>query len=682
VPADADEGNVISVSATRSDAKGTITSDLTGTVIYPALTGTITINGDTIVGETLTADISNLGGSGTISYQWLRGGSIITGSTNDSYTLTSADVGYAVSVRVTRLKNTSSVTSASTAQVIWPSLTGAAQIGGTAQVGQTLTAVTTNLNGSGMIQYQWLRNNSITIGTDSATYVPVIADANATISVRLTRSENSGSVTSAATSVVIYAQLTGAVTITGAVQVGQTLTCNTTNLGGSGTISYQWLRDGTTNIGSNSRTYVPVAGDVGNQISVCVSRAQNIGNVTSALTAAVIYPSLTGTVSIQGSTYLGQTLTAITTSLGGSGTINYQWLRDGIAINGATSSSYTLAEADLGCVITVRVSRNGYNGTVVSTETGEVKQLPDFPSLEDFFSYLEINATDGDSYMYELVLDETLSPKILSYSGKKVDITLRGRSINRIITITSVGTLFTIEEGVSLILENNVTLVGKNNNNASLIVLRDGGTLNLYGNSAISGNKFTSTSTNPTGGGVFINKGILNMRGSSSIFNNHVDGGYGSETNRRSAGGGGVYINDGVLNMYDNSSVIGNSASAGGYSPGAGGGGINVALGSLNIYDDAIIAGNTAQCYSVINPDRWSASGGGIGLNSGAVFRKNGGRIAGETTNFAGFEPNSLGGYVNGHTRGCALVSGTSITIGEITGTEFNDDLDETENTE
>ena len=41
----------------------------------PVLTGTVSINGIPQVGQTLTADVSSLGGSGTISYQWKRGGS-------------------------------------------------------------------------------------------------------------------------------------------------------------------------------------------------------------------------------------------------------------------------------------------------------------------------------------------------------------------------------------------------------------------------------------------------------------------------------------------------------------------------------------------------------------------------------------------------------------------------------
>jgi hypothetical protein len=89
--------------------------------------------------------------------------------------------------------------------------------------------------------------------------------------------------------------LTGTVSISGTAQVGQTLTANTSSLGGRGTISYQWLRNGTDNIGTDSNTYTLVDADAGSKISVQVSRAKNTGTVTSDPTAEVI---TTGGISI------------------------------------------------------------------------------------------------------------------------------------------------------------------------------------------------------------------------------------------------------------------------------------------------------------------------------------------------------------------------------------------------
>jgi len=75
--------------------------------------------------------------------------------------------------------------------------------------------------------------------------------------------------------------LTGTVSITGTAEVGQTLTVNTSNLGGSGVITFQWIRDGSTVIGSGS-TYIIQTADVGSTITVNVTRADNSGSITSS----------------------------------------------------------------------------------------------------------------------------------------------------------------------------------------------------------------------------------------------------------------------------------------------------------------------------------------------------------------------------------------------------------------
>jgi hypothetical protein len=71
--------------------------------------------------------------------------------------------------------------------------------------------------------------------------------------------------------------------------VGQTLTANTDDLDGSGTVSYQWKR-GTVNIGTNSDTYDIQAGDVDSTITVTVTRADNSGSVTSDPTPFIGIP--------------------------------------------------------------------------------------------------------------------------------------------------------------------------------------------------------------------------------------------------------------------------------------------------------------------------------------------------------------------------------------------------------
>jgi hypothetical protein len=73
----------------------------------------------------------------------------------------------------------------------------------------------------------------------------------------------------------------------------------------------------------------------------------------------------TGSVTISGTPIQGQTLTAANTLADpdGLGTIAYQWNADGVAINGATDSSYTLTGAELAKAITVAASYVDGNGS-------------------------------------------------------------------------------------------------------------------------------------------------------------------------------------------------------------------------------------------------------------------------------------------------------------------------------
>ena len=67
-------------------------------------TGTPTVTGDAVVGETLTVDPGEwVAGDADVSwsYQWLVRGKPVKGGTGDTYVVRSKDVGRQISVRVT-----------------------------------------------------------------------------------------------------------------------------------------------------------------------------------------------------------------------------------------------------------------------------------------------------------------------------------------------------------------------------------------------------------------------------------------------------------------------------------------------------------------------------------------------------------------------------------------------------
>ena len=122
----ADVGNTVRVVVTAKNSAGMSTAASSPTAVVaapqaPANTAPPTISGVPQLGQTLTANPGSWTGPQpiTFSFQWIRcdqyGGSCadIPGSTNQSFLLTSADVGHAMRVRV-RAKNQFGSTSATT----------------------------------------------------------------------------------------------------------------------------------------------------------------------------------------------------------------------------------------------------------------------------------------------------------------------------------------------------------------------------------------------------------------------------------------------------------------------------------------------------------------------------------------------------------------------------------------
>ena len=443
----ADQGTTVKVTVSFTDDASnaeTLTSAATAAVSAapntPA-TGAPTITGTAQVGQTLTAGttaIMDADGLTSVSYtyQWIRVATDntetnIASATASTYTLVAADQGTTVKVTVSftdDASNAETLTSAATAAVSAAAntpATGAPTITGTAQVGQTLTAGTTAImDAEGLTSvsytYQWIRvatdNTETNISSAAAsTYTLVAADQGTTVKVTVSFTDdasNAETLTSAATAAVSAAPntpATGAPTITGTAQVGQTLTAGTTAImdaDGLTSVSYtyQWIRVATDNTETNissaaASTYTLVAADQGTTVKVTVSftdDASNAETLTSAATAAVsAAPNTpaTGAPTITGTAQVGQTLTADTTAImDADGLTNvsytYQWIRvatDNTETNiaSATASTYTLVAADQGTTVKVTVSftDDANNAeTLTSAATAAVSAAPNTPA--------------------------------------------------------------------------------------------------------------------------------------------------------------------------------------------------------------------------------------------------------------------------------------------------------------
>ena len=373
--------------------------------------GVPTITGIVTEDQVLTADTSGISdddGLGAFSYQWLRDGVAIGGATGLTYTLGDADVGAQISVQVSytdgRGTSEGPLTSTQTAAVanVNDAPVGLPTITGTVTEDQILTADTTGISdvdGLGAFSYQWLRDGVAIGGATSSTYTLGDADVGTQISVQVSYTDGQGTsegpLTSAQTAAVtnVNDAPVGLPTITGTATEDQLLTADTSGISdadGLGAFSYQWLRDGVAIAGATSSTYTLGDADVGTQISVQVSytdgQGTSEGPLTSAQTAVVtnINDAPTGSVNIAGIPTEDQVLTASNTlaDADGLGVISYQWQRDGVDIAGATASTYTLDDADVGATITVAASYTDGQGTaesVSSAGVGPIANVNDAP---------------------------------------------------------------------------------------------------------------------------------------------------------------------------------------------------------------------------------------------------------------------------------------------------------------
>jgi fibronectin type 3 domain-containing protein len=271
-------------------------------------------------------------------------------------------------------------------------------------------------------------------------------------------------------------------------------------------------------------------------------------------------------------------------------------------------------------------------------------------SLYETLSWLAVNAVNSTHYTLLLGKDETISAQTLSYSGKDITVTLKGKGGERAVNLSGNGSLFTVMNGVTLVLDSGVTLRGHGSNTVPLITVNSGGNLVLKDGGEISGNTATAYSSYVYGGGVYVSGGAFTMSGGkisgnraySYSYSSYGDGVYisdgtftmsGGEISNNTASsasfGGGVYVSNSTFTM-SGGKISGNTASVGG--------GAYVYNNSTFTMSDGEISGNTVYNY-----------GGGVEVYSNGTFTMSGGKISGNTVSSPYSSPNG-GGVESGGT--------------------------------
>lgn len=260
------------------------------------------VSGTPEVGQALQVSAGSWGpGMVSLSYQWYRGASAISGATPERYEVQVADAGSTLKVVVTGLKpgyTPTSRGSASTAPVHTASLTATPipKITGTIRVGEALTVVPgVWAPGAVSLAFQWYRSGEAIKDATAARYTVDPADGGARLTVSVTGSRDgftSVTKTSVATASVTKASLSSVSTprVGGTRKVGKTLSAIHAEWGpGPVSYRYQWYRGATVIRGASSKSYTVRGADRSKNLYVKVTGSRDgYKSVTKKSAAAKI----------------------------------------------------------------------------------------------------------------------------------------------------------------------------------------------------------------------------------------------------------------------------------------------------------------------------------------------------------------------------------------------------------
>ena len=242
-------------------------------------------------------------------------------------------------------------------------------------------------------------------------------------------------------------------------------------------------------------------------------------------------------------------------------------------------------------------------------------------SLTTKIEWLISNAETGKIYVIIIDRDETIPNGLnLDFDGRELTIILRGRGAMRKINLiqSSNGAVFLVRAGVTLVLDNLVTINGQSNNKEweALVRIGNGGKLIMNNNTAVNGN------TN--GVGVIIDGGFFIMNGGTISANSN-------NLPEKEGDGGGVLIRDGGSFTMNGGTISGNNAGSG-----SGVGGFE--KNGTFIMNGGTISGNNAYAgsaisvsgvFNMIGGSITGNIGGGVDIYDGGIFTMTGGSISG-----------------------------------------------------
>ncbi|MEN9358914.1 MAG: hypothetical protein RL095_449 [Verrucomicrobiota bacterium] len=404
-------GKVLRVVAFYTDDLGnaeSVSSATTANIgdVNDSSTGSVSISGNTIQGQTLNAvsSLFDADGLGPITYTWKDENGVILGH-GSSLSLAQAHVGKKIQLFASytdgqgHLEASSSALSNVIADIN-DSPSGQVSFSGNLRIGSTLSAsqLLSDADGLGAISYKWYSQAHQLLGTGE-TYTIASNLLGSSLYVQAGYIDNGGfveQVNSALSTTIRSANAapSGSVTVSGTPTQGQTLTAshNLTDAdspNGITGIVFKWVDESGATLATGSNLNLTQA-FVGKTLK-CVVAYTDAGGSSEAVSSASslianVNDTPSGIVSILGSPLIFETLTAANTlgDVDGLGTISYTWKDEAGNVLGQ-GQSLNLGPSHLGKKIVLHAAYTdalGTQETVASSASAAVSSINHAPTGE------------------------------------------------------------------------------------------------------------------------------------------------------------------------------------------------------------------------------------------------------------------------------------------------------------
>jgi hypothetical protein len=320
----------------------------------------------------------------TLTYQWYRGDTPLSGKTSTSYTTQAADVGQPITCHVTATNAIGSAIAISISIIPTspPSNSVRPVVTGGIAVGYVATSTSGSWTGypAPTLTYKWYRGSTL-IAENTTSYTIQASDVAQPITCQVTATNTSGSATAISKPItpgippgINNNNDTPQISGISPYSVGSTLTI--TNAGTwtgypTPTLTYQWYRGNNPLSSEISTRYTIVTADVGQSIT-CQVTATNTSGSANAISSPITPSGPPGinnndTPQISGNALIGSTLT-LTNAGTWNGyptpTLTYQWYRGDTPIYGQNNTTYVTVNAiDIEQLITCRVTGTNTSGS-------------------------------------------------------------------------------------------------------------------------------------------------------------------------------------------------------------------------------------------------------------------------------------------------------------------------------